>query len=346
MRIITKYFRIRSKYFWWWTWSSNKKPYGYAVNFARNKFQVIWFLENAENISNISPNTTFADNTDKYVKSSWDTLGIILNPTNYEIITLDDWESEIRIENPTKPYWFIFWKNIEIWNEEIFNKITNLQKYSLTSWCKKLLEKYPDFLNQDDTYTISPDWENIFDVYCDMTRDWWGWTLFWRQISDENRVDLQNQTCSNFNEICNWGLKPYLEIIQDKSEILTYWYNTDKVLFRFKFKWSNSPFIQAFAWNSADIRQYNVFDEMYNDEIYYNDKFQPVPEGHNIQYYSEHWWKSFLVCSAPWSCWQWPVINFGWWKYTNQVSFASSSVDDWSARGDWWNYDYSIWLRE
>ena len=80
------------------------KPYGYAVNLARNKFQIIWFLENSENISNISANKTFADNSDKYVKTSGDTLGILLTDSNNELITQSGSLNEIDIKNTTSNY--------------------------------------------------------------------------------------------------------------------------------------------------------------------------------------------------------------------------------------------------
>ncbi len=91
-----------------------KEPYGYAVNFARNKFQVIWFLENQESVANISTTTTFADNSDKYIKSSGDSLGILLNETTNEIITASGSLDEIDIDTNTDNYTLAFWENIII----------------------------------------------------------------------------------------------------------------------------------------------------------------------------------------------------------------------------------------
>ena len=153
--------------------------YWYAVNFARNKFQIIWFLENQESVANISQNITFADNSDKYVKSNGNNLGVILNENTYEIIVQSGSLDTIDIVDTTNRYSFLYWKNIESWDKEIFQKVINLQNYELLVSCKDLLDKYPKFLNQDGIYTISPYGENIFDVYCDMTTDWWWWTIIW-----------------------------------------------------------------------------------------------------------------------------------------------------------------------
>lgn len=48
----------------------------YAVNTAKNKFQIWMFFENNELVKNIS--WVFADNSDKYFNSKWEELGILL----------------------------------------------------------------------------------------------------------------------------------------------------------------------------------------------------------------------------------------------------------------------------
>lgn len=57
---------------------------------------------------------------------------------------------------------------------------------------KNCLERKNAWSTVSWTYSIDPDWNwwnAAFDVYCDMTTDWWGWTLVARAISsDYNHV--------------------------------------------------------------------------------------------------------------------------------------------------------------
>ena len=81
-----------------------KKSYGYAVNSARNKFQIIWFLENSQTAGNNLFSESLADNSDKYVKSSGDTLGILLDETTNEVIVQSGSLNEIDIANTSTGY--------------------------------------------------------------------------------------------------------------------------------------------------------------------------------------------------------------------------------------------------
>ena len=82
------------------TWEN----YWYAVNAAKNKFQIIAFLENNQNASNIVKNHTFADNNDKFIKTSWDTLGILLDSTSKEIISDENNSQQIDLQNNSQNY--------------------------------------------------------------------------------------------------------------------------------------------------------------------------------------------------------------------------------------------------
>ena len=77
---------------------------------------------------------------------------------------------------------------------------------TIYSSCRELLTNEPSTV--DGTYTIDPEinW-TWFDAYCDMTRDWWGWTLVaywvwnevwhdtdWKNTNTVNLVDLAGMT--------------------------------------------------------------------------------------------------------------------------------------------------------
>ncbi len=176
-----------------WLDPVTKKPYGYAVNIARNKFQIIWFLENQESVANISLNKIFADNSDKYVKSSGDSLGILLNETTNEVIVQSGSISEIDIENNTDNYKLAFWENIIIW-EWIWLK----KQFESNTWnnknCLTILRS--GLSKGNGVYTINPtglDWDD-FEVYCDMNTDWWGWTRIIYADNQEATINTQGET--------------------------------------------------------------------------------------------------------------------------------------------------------
>ena len=152
--------------------------YWYAVNFARNKFQLVWFLENQESVANISATQMFADNTDKYVKSIWDTLGILLNEINNEIITDDNEILDIDVTKSEE----IWEKKLALHNQIIQNStmIWWIKNNALANWesnCNDLLKNNSTLQWKDDYYLLQL-WKNKELTYCDMTTDWGGWTLY------------------------------------------------------------------------------------------------------------------------------------------------------------------------
>ena len=163
----------------WWVDPLTWDNYWYAVNSARNKFQIIWFLENQDSVANISMNTTFADNSDKYVKSSGNNLGILLDETTHEVISDENNTLEIDIATTNQSYTLIKPRNQ-------ISKQTTGTGYILASEfsdivypradCNALLKN--GFATTSGLYEISPDNINTYQVYCDMETDWGGWTLF------------------------------------------------------------------------------------------------------------------------------------------------------------------------
>jgi prepilin-type N-terminal cleavage/methylation domain-containing protein len=47
--------------------------------------------------------------------------------------------------------------------------------------CNRIKETW--WAKWDGLYTINPSWTNPIKVYCDMTTDWWWWTLVWRSVA-------------------------------------------------------------------------------------------------------------------------------------------------------------------
>jgi len=206
-----------------WVDPETLEPYWYAVNLARNKFQLVWFLENYDSVANVQINTSFADNSDKYIKTTWDTLGILLDETTNQIITQSWSLTNIDVINPIDNYDIYINKTIESeW-------ITNLKKIIWTSFssCKELLASYTYLESWE--YNIS----NFWWVYCDMDFDWGWWTVIWKYRDwspweDINFINLGNSIIVNAKE--------FAALTFDLNENI-YSFHTANVNYEWKDKW-------------------------------------------------------------------------------------------------------------
>ena len=252
------------------TWEN----YWYAVNFARNKFQIIWFLENQDSIANFSQNTAFADNSDKYVKSIWDTLGILLDETTNEIIT--DSNNNLQIDVISTPNTYSVVKNnviesIDLW--ELKQLI-----WSNFSSCKELLAKYPQL--ESGEYNLS----NLWWIYCDMDFDWGGWTAIgkyknWSPKTTVNFIEVGNSIVKNADEFAA------LTFNQDGSLFASH---TAKVNYDGKNKWyldnyDNSNTTERFASINTTKLWYWVYQK---DNIV--NKYKDYGNGFSILNFSEY----------------------------------------------------------
>lgn len=158
----------------------------YTTNLSRNKLQLMVFLESSENsiwyksiIEKTNANLS-TDYSKRTLFSRWDDIWILL------------WNTWSTLKQPIQETWT--W--IDVFNTQTEYKIYFDEDYSITwtwnslkvlksimnAWkiatsCKDYINTYSSFIWEDWKYIINPTLGNKLEVYCDMTTDWWGWTL-------------------------------------------------------------------------------------------------------------------------------------------------------------------------
>lgn len=195
-----------------WVDPSTGENYGYAVNSYLDEFQVIWFLENSNQVTHFLHNTSHADNTDKFVKTSGDSLGIILDETTNEVITQNNSVTEIDIQNTTQTYAFVARDVIEKWSNDFLKNEFTLLENPVAS-CKAIYNSGKDKWN--GFYIINPENKRWawFEVYCDMQNYDGGRTLLLA-----NREDTTKHTSSSIKNLTtlpnydNWNLQAHNSI--------------------------------------------------------------------------------------------------------------------------------------
>ena len=187
-------------------------PYTYSVNENRNKYQLLWFLETWDSVA-LNVAQTFADNSQRFPKTTWDTLWILLDETT-NIPLVESWSTtELDIETTADTYWLIIQNSTSIqkWDKEFLTSELDFKIH--TKWsCKNILLN--GLSKWDGFYLIEPKWTEGFKVYCDMTTDGWGWTALFRMNASKHKIDFWY---SNKNTLI-WDEYNYLE----KSDLFTY----------------------------------------------------------------------------------------------------------------------------
>ncbi len=224
-----------------WFDPQTKQPYTYSVNTARNKFQVLSFLENKDTFAQLNIQKTYSNNTQKFPETRWDSLGIILDETTFEPIQNTTEDAQIDISQTTQNFWVIMNKQIETGDKKVLAKVVNLNKYGFAKSCKELLDKNSDLQDKDGIYTLSYNKTEIYDVYCDMTTDGWGWTsvisiadkshftfkatspssvVWWHATTDEQKKQYMEKVQELNNSIFNFTTLGNISTIFSKDTIL------------------------------------------------------------------------------------------------------------------------------
>ena len=158
----------------------------YSTNIWKEKFQIALFLEAENLVTSHITNATYAANWQTFI-TKWNKLWIILNenevPLNQQINHISTFELNNASEN-YKAY--ITSDEVIEWQwSSLTSIVTNTISGTYKS-CKDILDKHAHTAWIDGKYTISLN-SSDFQVYCDMTTDWGGWTII---VSDWPEVLL------------------------------------------------------------------------------------------------------------------------------------------------------------
>lgn len=193
---------------WLWVDTKTWEYYTVLMNKNRNKFQILWYLENEyeDESSDIVSfiNTSYADWIYDYPFSAWNKLGIIMDDQNRVIHSNKSiqnlWEFNISTQNiPVK---------IQYSNDTTFQwNIQDMKYYSVTlqgwgvqySSCLEIKNALKSAANYNGEYIIQIWSQEQLLVECNMTDNWGGWTRY-AEIIDEFNFSLAEE-CYNSDDI-------------------------------------------------------------------------------------------------------------------------------------------------
>lgn len=264
------------------------KPYTYVVNNQRNKFQVLVFLENQDVFAKYSIEKSHADNNQKYPQTGWDILWVLLDESTLEPIQDVTSDSQIDVSTTTNNYGLIMNSQVEKGDSWVLAKTANLHNFWLKSSCWELLQDNPELQNQDGIYTLAYKKSEIYDVYCDMTTDGWGWTavisiadkshftfkaiapgnMFWSDASTDEqkaqylaKVEELNNSIFNFKKL--WSIQTL--------------FTQDTILESYSYVWGNEIMFAdennqylTYDFTSRSLADYYIW-------VKYNDDNQLLP---------------------------------------------------------------------
>jgi hypothetical protein len=199
--------------------------------------------------------------------------------------------------------------------------------------CKDIKEHNWDSWNKN--YTIDPDWpwwNAPFSVYCDMSTDWWGWTLALNITQDIQESDLYNTeiwTPSLSSNYMVWIKKLVLD-------------NNTKI--KFSCQKYDSSWYSFYHRNISDFSSYLIVSWVYwgtiecAEDLNFSSNIWTT--SNNCLYdwgTSEH--RYYGLPSIPW-------LAVGWWNYPVCASPRLLR----HCAGEWhWNWtpwhDARIWIK-
>jgi prepilin-type N-terminal cleavage/methylation domain-containing protein len=290
--------------------------YTYTTNSTLTKYQLLWYLEGVEEVAMLG-NDVHAWLEDRYPMLRWSDLGILVDPITKEPVqNTGMWVDVVNTGN-----WYTLYLNND--NLEI-NGTGSLLSLKLDfrineTWsCNAIFKNEKS--NWDWVYKINPTWNSEFDVYCDMTTDWAGWTM----------VGYYNHWWLSYSSWALWNKEIYNIPWWKLSDSITNNIFNNHLKLEWVWKlWSEyfycKNWIFDYSWqtkaNNKTIcsRKYNYIYNWYVWNRSYN-KWYPV--SHRSA--KDVWLRNNYNGGTRWQSIDW---NPAWYQYWHLVDWNSASPD-------------------
>ena len=276
----------------------DKNYFSYYLTKNKKYYQLLSFLEeeNEDVLAGIFNETKAVDYEERVPHVKWKKLWILTDESNTPIQEVNSVISSWYLD--ISDLWATVYKTIVSDWEVVSWSWTSLSSTHSNWSCRRI--KQLKWWSADWFYTIDPESNWVwFEVYCDMTSEWWWWTrVFYSNSDSVARADIVGQDWNPWDEI-NFSRLWSMRGIKNKQ-------------------WLSEFFIK----DSSDIWRYFTFTQTNAyDENPVNNSF--LQKSGNLYYSTK----------TDWSTWYWLAL-WNYWNTQMQTNCTLSNAFQWST----WHY--------